>query len=421
MTVPHQTRVRFLDPGDSGFVRFHHMNRIDYASSRNSDPVRPLGRPVPTTSPRVVRRPVAARPVAIQPVALVPLALVLVALLLPGCGSDTTDPGPPTPEPYVLEVPESFPPMRVPPDKPLTVQGVELGRKLFYDPILSRDRTQACGSCHAPEFAFTDHGLALSEGIHGELGTRSAPSLVNAGWLRTPFWDGRTTSLEDQARHPVPNPIEMDLPWDEALPRLREHSDYPGLFEAAFGSTEISEDLVVDAIAQFERTLISGNSKYDQRQRGEVEFTDSEERGFELFFAESGDCFHCHGNVLFTTDDFRDIGLELDPAAADSGRALVTGLAEDVGKFHVPTLRNIEYTAPYMHDGRYATLEDVVRHYEQHVQRSPNLDVLIQARLDRIDRGQRLTDQDILDIVAFLETLSDPEFVSNPDFADPNR
>ena len=343
--------------------------------------------------------------------------------VLPGCGSDSTSPAPPlvAPDTLRLEGPANLPRFRVPEDNPLTVQGVALGRKLYYDPILSRDQTQACASCHAQEFAFSDHGRRFSVGIHGTLGTRSAPALINTAWIRTAFWDGRRGSLEDQARDPVPNPIEMDLPWAEALPRLRGHPEYPALFKAAFLSAEITEDRVVQAIAQFERTIISANSKYDRRQRGEVEFTPPEERGFELFFTEAGDCFHCHGNSLFTTDEFRDIGLELNPAAADSGRARVTGDPGDLGKFRTPTLRNVEYTAPYMHDGRYATLEDVIRHYEEHIQRSANLDVLLLARLDRIDHGLRLTDQDIDDLVSFLKTLSDPEFLTNPDYSDPNR
>jgi cytochrome c peroxidase len=350
-------------------------------------------------------------------------ACLALALLAQGCGNDSTSPDPPVaaPDPLTLEAPLFFPRIRIPEDNPLTVQGVALGRKLFYDTILSRDQTQACASCHAQEFGFSDHGRRFSEGIHGTEGTRNAPAIINPVWIRSAFWDGRQPSLEDQAREPVPNPIEMDLPWDEAIPRLQGHPDYPALFEAAFLTPEITENRVVQALAQFERTLISANSKFDKRQRGEAEFTPAEERGFELFFTETGDCFHCHGNILFTTDEFRDIGLELNPAEVDSGRARVTGNASDLGKFRTPTLRNIEYTAPYMHDGRYATLEEVVRHYEEHIERSDNLDVLLLTRLDRINSGLALTDQDIDDLVTFLETLSDPDFINNPEFSDPEQ
>lgn len=368
------------------------------------------GRERPTDTPRASSHRVA-------------VAAAVAFAFLAGCGGgDSTSPPPgPVADPLVIETPAFFPRLRIPESNPLTVQGVALGRRLFYDEILSRDQTQSCGSCHTQAFAFSDNGRRFSEGIHGTLGTRNAPALINTAWIRTAFWDGRRGSLEDQARDPVPNPIEMDLPWAEALPRLRAHPEYPGLFEAAFGTPEITEDRVVLAIAQFERTMISAGSKYDLRQRGEAEFTPAEERGFELFFTETGDCFHCHGNILLTTDEFRDIGLELDPAAVDSGRARVTKDPADLGKFRTPTLRNIAYTAPYMHDGRYATLEEAIRHYEEHLQRSPNLDVLLLARLDRIDQGLRLTDQDIQDLIAFLETLSDPAFLTNPDFADPDE
>jgi cytochrome c peroxidase len=228
------------------------------------------------------------------------------------------------------------------------------------------------------------------------------------------FWDGRAHGLEDQARGPVANPIEMDLPWDEAVARVRAHPQYPGMFERAFGDPEITEERIVQAIAQFERTLISANSKYDRHLREEVSLTEQEKRGERLFFTEQGDCFHCHGNILFTTTRFHDIGLDLVPA--DSGLVKVTGIPEDYGKFKTPSLRNVEYTAPYMHDGRFQTLREVIDHYDVHVQDSPNLDPLILARKQR---SPLLDEQDKADLEAFLKTLSDPDYLSNPAHQDP--
>ncbi len=350
------------------------------------------------------------------------IAGITGALLLgfgAGCGSDssTVPDSPPDPTPYELQIPVGFPRLQIPEDNPTTVEGVALGRRLFYDPILSRDETISCSSCHQQDFAFSDGGAAVSTGIDGQVGTRNAPALVNIAWLPTAFWDGRAASLEDQAREPVHNPIEMDLSWEEAVTRLEDHDEYPALFRAAFGPGPITEDNVVKAIAQFERTLISGNSKYDRVERGEESYTESERRGKEtLFLTERGDCFHCHGNVLFTTSLFHDIGLDLQPV--DGGRGGVTGVSIDDGKFKTPTLRNIEFTGPYMHDGRYKTLEEAVRHYEEDIQRSPNLDPLMLTRLERPD-SMVLTDQDVADIVAFLKTLSDPSFLTNPEFSDP--
>lgn len=350
--------------------------------------------------------------------------LLLVAALVPiaGCGSDKVSSTPIencengflAPTAYPLEVPEVFPFYFEPPENPTTIEGVELGRRLFYDPILSGDRTQSCSSCHTQAAAFTDSGERTSEGIDGLRGDRNTPAIINVGWQLSLFWDGRAATPEEQARGPVSNPIEMHLDWDEAVQRLRDHADYPELFGAAFGTCEITETKTVQAIAQFERTLISANSKFDRFNRDEIALTPSEDRGFRLFFNERGDCFHCHGNSLHTDGRFHDIGLDLAPP--DSGLSKFTGNPLDYGKFKTPTLRNIEFTAPYMHDGRFETLEEVVRHYDANVERSPNLDPLILAR---VDRDMRLTDQEIADVVAFLRTFSDSAFVTNPDFSDP--
>lgn len=304
--------------------------------------------------------------------------------------------------------------MRIPPDNPSTPAGIDLGRRLFYDPILSGNDTQSCAGCHSQDFAFADTGRRFSAGIDGVSGTRNAPALVNVGWSPTLFWDGRATSLEDQARVPVADPIEMHLSWDRAVSKLTARPDYAARFKQAFGTTEISEDRVVRAIAQFERTLVSHNSRYDQSLRGDVALTDAEHRGQELFFSDTALCFHCHGTILFTDFDFHDIGLDESPT--DPGLHRVTGDPRDRGRFRTPTVRNAEYSAPYMHDGRFATLEEVVEHYSSGIQPSPNLDFRI---ADRLGVDIQLTEQDQADLVAFLRTLSDPDFLSNPDFAPP--
>ncbi|MBZ0269811.1 cytochrome-c peroxidase, partial [bacterium] len=268
-------------------------------------------------------------------------SLALLPLLVHGCGS------PETPlSPVDLDV-DGFPPLPVPADNPGTDAGIELGRRLFHDPILSGDGTQSCASCHSQRSAFAD-ARRFSVGIDGAAGTRNAPSLVNVAWSPTLFWDGRAASLEDQARVPVPDRLEMHLPWDAAIARLNAHPDYPGRFARAFGTATATEDRVVKALAQFERTLVSHDSHYDRFLRGQAALTASEHRGMELFFGETALCFHCHGGILMTDFAFHDIGL--DEAPPDPGRELATGSAADRGRFRTPTLRNVEYSAPYMHD-----------------------------------------------------------------------
>lgn len=342
--------------------------------------------------------------------------LVLAALVLfEGCGGEgSTTPGWTfNPETLGISVPE-FPDPPFPEDNALTRQGVDLGRRLFYDPILSGDSTQACADCHTQVSAFSDEGRRFSVGIDGIEGDRNAPALINVGWGRLFFWDGRAKSLEIQALEPVHNPIEMHLEWEEALARLQRHPEYPNFFREAFGDEGVTVDRTVKAIAQFERTLVSNNSKYDRYLRRETELSASEKHGEELFFNERGDCFHCHPKGLFTDNDFHDIGLEVDPV--DGGLGEVTQNPFDMGKFKTPTLRNIELTTPYMHDGRFRTLDEVLDHYNGNAVGSPNVDPLI-----RVGTGLGLTDGEKQDIIAFLKTLTDPSFIQNPDFENPHE
>ena len=324
------------------------------------------------------------------------------------------------PTPYELVIPQLFaqyinPPV-IPVDNPLTVEGIALGRKLFFDPILSGDGTQSCASCHAPQFAFAENS-AFSTGIDGIQGNRSAMPIFNMAWNWSNkfFWDGRANSIEAQALGPVANPIEMHNTWLNAVASLQNDLLYPGLFMAAFNTNIIDSSLVAKAIAQFERTLISGNSRFDQYLNGQISLTAQELDGFNVFMTETrGDCFHCHGNAanpLWTDNLFHNNGL--DATFSDNGLGTITGNTADYGKFKTPSLRNLAYTAPYMHDGRFATLDEVINHYSEGLQNSPTISPLLKY----IGQGGvQLTASDKASLKAFLLSLSDSSFVNNPAF-----
>ncbi len=336
----------------------------------------------------------------------------------PSSTNNNTGSGEPTP--YELQIPQLFaqylPEPYIPEDNPLTVEGVALGKKLFYDPILSGDGTQSCASCHMPDVAFSDTAQ-FSTGIDGVLGGRNAMPVFNMAWNygRKFFWDGRALDLEGQALGPVVNPVEMHNTWPNAVAALQNHPDYPALFKAAFGADQIDSMLVVKAIAQFERTLISGNSKFDRYLMGIESLTPQELNGFNIFMDENaGDCFHCHGNPanpLWTDNDFHNNGL--DSVFSDLGLGAITGDPNDNGKFKTPSLRNLSYTAPYMHDGRFATLDEVIEHYSTGLKWSPTIDPLMK----KVSQGGvQLSAQQKADLKAFLLTLNDDSFVTNPDF-----
>lgn len=340
-------------------------------------------------------------------------------LLLQGCQIDgrdeplgTSETGPTA---YIIPVPSNLPPITIPPDNATTVEGVALGRKLFYEELLSADNSQSCATCHAQAFGFSDHGLRFSVGIDGVAGDKNAMAIQNLAWSGDFFWDGRVTGIENQARQPVINPIEMHDNWPNVVAKLQATAAYPKLFEEAFGTTTITEDLVVKAIAQFERTMIAGESDYDKFQRGEANgMTQSAYRGMNLFFSERADCWHCHVIDLLTDYDFHNNGLDSVFTSANIGRAAVTNRASDTGKFKTPGLRNVVYTAPYMHDGRFATLREVIEHYNSGIRHSPTLDPLILH-----PNGLFLTEQEKIDLEEFLKALTDDTFIGNPAFSDP--
>jgi cytochrome c peroxidase len=339
---------------------------------------------------------------------LVVAILFVIPLLFVACdkGEDET----PAATPYTLVIPQGLPPMNIPSTNPLTVEGVALGKRLFYDPILSANNTQSCASCHLQEYGFTDPNQ-FSTGIDGIQGERNAMPLINLGWQTKFFWDGGANGLESQVIGPITNPIEMHETMENVVAKLNAHVEYPGLFKAAFGNEEVSSQNIMRAIAQFERTLISGNSKYDQYMRGETFLSSQELNGLSLFTdMEKGDCVHCHSTgSTFSDFEFRNTGLDSIPV--DEGRYLITLNQGDRGKFKTPSLRNVELTGPYMHDGRFQSLLECVQHYNTGFRYSANLD----PNLTFAVKG-RMTQQEMEDLVAFMKTLTDEEFVNNPAF-----
>jgi cytochrome c peroxidase len=348
----------------------------------------------------------------------------------PGADPEVDPEGPlVAPTPYNLEIPSNFPqPVPAQPaDNPLTVEGVELGRHLFYEKALSLDNTIACASCHRQELAFTD-GRALALGVNQGQSSRSAMSLSNLMWEPKLTWDGAASTLETQARIPIEKPVEMHQSLTAGVARLQQLPAYPLLFRKAFGSSTITEANTLKALAQFQRTLISSNSRYDKYRRGvRSALTSNEVQGLLLFSTHpngtirGGNCGDCHSGDLQTNHTFSNNGLDAVPT--DLGLGLQTGLATDNGKFRVPSLRNIALTAPYMHDGRFATLEQVLDHYNEHVAlNSPTIDpLLLNTTNDPFQQSTKLelTAPEKAQIIAFLHTLTDSTFIRDPRFAKP--
>lgn len=288
--------------------------------------------------------------------------------------------------------------MPVPEDNPLTAEKVALGKRLFFDPILSLDRSQACVFCHDPGRAYTD-GRAVAAGVFGRLGTRSAPTLVNRGYGASFFWDGRMPTLEEQVLQPIQDANEMDMTLDEALARLKDHRDYPRLFQAAFGG-EISKDGLSRALASYLRTILSGDAPVDRYLNGDRAALSEQARQGLNIFRGKGNCSACHVGPTFTDERFHNTGVAWrDGQWLDPGRFAVTGADADRGAFKTPTLREIGQTAPYMHDGSLPTLEAVVDFYDRGGNSNPHI--------DREVRPLRLSDDEKKALAAFLlEALS---------------
>jgi cytochrome c peroxidase len=317
------------------------------------------------------------------------------------------------PTPLVLAPPPGAWPAPESEANPLTLEGAALGEALFQDPILSLDSTLSCASCHRPQDAFSERGAPTSHGVLGMAGDRNAPALFNLAWAGLLFWDGRVANLEEQALHPVRAELEMALPWSEAERRLRALPTYRIAFQRAFPGAGIDSLQVARALAQYVRTLVSSGSRFDRWKRGEIELTDEERSGYDLLNSTATDCFHCHREPFFTSFAFHNIGL--DSLIEGTGMGAVTGQPGTMGRWKTPSLRNLGFTAPYMHDGRFATLDEVLDFYESGGHFSPTLDPAIRNpdNPDAMVPGQKglgLTKEQRLDLLAFLGALNDSAF-----------
>jgi cytochrome c peroxidase len=334
---------------------------------------------------------------------LLPLLLgLLPGIFFQACKKDSENASPHpdwvyAPTPYELNLPASFPILNIPGDNKLTVEGVALGRRLYYDSMLDKNEARACASCHLQSKSFSSFAEVLPH--------------VNLGWNNAFLWNGKVKgTLEDVMLFEVEEFFQADMR------KFNNHPEYPKLFYEAFGVEEITSTHAAKALAQFVRTLVSGNSRYDKAitPGSGVFLTDEELRGYEIFNTEKGDCFHCHGGILFTDNMFHNNALDETPSEA--GLSAITGNPFDLGKFKSPTLRNIELTAPYMHDGRYQTLEEVIDFYSEGLHYSPTVDPLMKFVHQG---GIQLTAQEKSDLIAFLRMLTDTTFTTNPKFSDP--
>lgn len=292
---------------------------------------------------------------------------------------------------------------------PLQQPGVTLGRALFYDPQLSRNGSISCASCHSPYNAFAHIDHDLSHGIDDQIGTRNAPALMNLAWQNSFMWDGAVNHLDVQALAPISHPKEMDENIANVVRKLQHSSIYPGLFATAFGDTAITGQRVLLALAQFQLTLVSAGAKYDSVMQHTSSFTEQQARGYALF---KTNCNSCHREPLFSTYDFRNNGLPVDTTLNDYGRWIITHRPADSLLFKIPTLRNLEFTSPYMHDGRFHRLTDVLNHYTNGIAHTATLAPELQKPI-------HLSANEKVDLVAFLLTLSDKKFMFNPDHAYP--
>ena len=326
--------------------------------------------------------------------------------------------------PYTLELHTLAPP-NLPVDNPLTVEKVELGRMLFYDKVLSGDGTMACASCHNQKNAFSDTAQ-FSIGIAGLPGHRQAMSVFNMAWNSNQFfWDGRANLLRDQSLKPIQDVLEMNETLPNAIAKVQALGRYQAQFTKAFGDEIVTSERMSLALEAFMMSIVSDQSKYDRYLQGTATLSPSEERGRELFFAEynpffpnltGADCAHCHSGSNFENDNYMNNGLDDEAQISDIGRQAVSGLPQDKGKFKVPTLRNIALTFPYMHDGRFRTLEEVVDHYNSDIHASASLDP---ALANTMSTGLFLSAQDKQDLVNFLKTLTDYSMIHNPAYSSP--
>jgi cytochrome c peroxidase len=292
---------------------------------------------------------------------------------------------------------------------PLTNEKILLGRVLFYDPILSKDNTISCSSCHSQYSAFAQVDHPLSSGINNQIGKRNSPALMNLAWNSSFMWDGAVNHLDMQALAPMSNPVEMNEIIGHVVEKLQRSPIYPKLFYNAYGDSVITSEKLLKSISQFMLTLVSCHSKYDSVMQKQASFTEQEKNGYQLF---RKNCSSCHKEPLFTNNQFENNGLPIDTSLKDVGRMLMTQDSANYLQFKVPTLRNIQYTYPYMHDGRFANLKQVLDHYTNGIVRYKNLSKQLMKPII-------LSSNEKVDIIAFLYTLSDKDFILDKRFSYP--
>lgn len=280
---------------------------------------------------------------------------------------------------------------------------VQLGRKLFYDPILSRDNTISCSSCHLSNQAFSHAGNHLSKGIENGIGDRNSPAIFNLAWQKTFMWDGSVVNIDVQALAPINHPAEMGEDINAVVRKLNKSKEYKTLFYKSFGDSLVTSERLMKALSQFQLTIVSANSKYDQVKQGKAKFTQSEKKGYQLF---KQNCSSCHQEPLFSTYEFANNGLSYDSKLKDYGKWNKTFEPADKMMFKIPSLRNLGYTYPYMHDGRFKTLYEVLDHYEKGIEKNPNL-------AKRLEKPIVFNAKEKEDLLAFLAALNDSVLVSN--------
>lgn len=311
--------------------------------------------------------------------------------------------------PLYFNVPVGFPqPLYDFKENPLSTEIYDLGKKLFHDPILSRNNTISCSSCHLQETSFTHVDHSLSHGIDDKFGKRNAPALINLAWMNKFMWDGRIDNIHLLSISPINDSLEMDEDLENIKNKLQENQTYKFLFKKAFGDEQISSIRVLKSLSQYMLMLVSSNSKYDMVRKGLTNFTDNENKGYEIFKVN---CISCHKEPLFTNNNFENNGLQIDTRIKDYGLYGVSNIKNDKFKFKVPTLRNISYTFPYMHDGRFKTLEQVVNFYAANKDKNKYFK-------NKLLKSINFNDDDIKNLISFLETLNDKEFTRNRFYSD---
>ena len=348
------------------------------------------------------------------------LSIVVLFIGFSACKKDLPPDNPThTTTPVAFPKPSNFPAPNLPADNPLTKEGIALGRHLYYEKRMSIDNTVSCASCHVHEYNFSlplPYGIGVNGPTHNSVMIHS-----NLAWQETLLWNGFASSIEQVAYLTIIDPVEMNSTWEISLGKIENDPKYISLYEAAYGPNAITTENSIKAIAQFVRTMVSGDSKYDKWQRGEEQFTTLELEGYQMFNDENGDCFHCHGD--YTTGglfgaygdlQFSNNGLD-SVLLPNLGREGATGDSNDRGKFKIPSLRNIEYSFPYMHDGRFTTLQDVIEHYNM----GGHITYTIDPNMKKAGVGRNWSQQQKDALLAFLRTLSDNTFIADTSFSDP--